>query len=254
MSEQRLVNLNLRAREKLLSVLDSRTVNVPKPAQAQRPSPRQQPLKPKKRSGFWMFIYAVIILALIARIFVFQIFQVQSSSMEPSLKAGDRIMLNKISLGIVNPFWGASTTKKFFGTIKNPFYMKHVPVSRRRYIVKFGSQLSHGSVIVFKYLGIRSTEKTDQDVFVKRVIALPGEMVELQHGVVFVNYHKIREKYSHKKDRSNFGPYKVPANSYFVLGDNRPESFDSRSFGAVSANDIIGVMAMKISKAKSFRR
>jgi signal peptidase I len=248
MSEQRLVNLNLRAREKLLSVLDSR------PAKAQTPAPKpKEPLKPKKRSGFWSFIIAIIILVFIVRLFIFQTFQVQSSSMEPTLFAGDRLLLNKASLGVANPFWGASTTKKFLGAIKNPFYMKHVPVSRRRFIVKFGTQLSHGSIVVFKYLGATS-EKTDQDVFIKRVIALPGEIVELQHGVVFVDYHKIKEKYPHKKDRSNFGPYKVPLNSYFVLGDNRAQSFDSRSFGAVPANNIIGVMAMKIGKAKSARR
>ena len=82
-----------------------------------------------------------------------------------------------------------------------------------------------GDVVVFHAPGI-----PDKD-FIKRVIGLAGETVEVRIGVVYINNQPIEEPWRPRGDRSSFGPYLVPAAHLFVLGDNRPDSNDSRVFG-----------------------
>jgi signal peptidase I len=77
-------------------------------------------------------------------------------------------------------------------------------------------------------------------IFLKRVIALPGESVALTDGAVVVQGVTQHEDYNPMHDRSNMHVTVVPAGSVFVLGDNRAESDDSRSFGPVSQSSIIG--------------
>ncbi len=92
-----------------------------------------------------------------------------------------------------------------------------------------------GDVIVFRY-----PLNTQRD-FVKRVIGLPGEMVELKEGVVYVTGEPVSEKgYALKPDFGNYGQVTVPAHEYFVLGDNRNNSEDSRFFGYVPRANIVG--------------
>jgi signal peptidase I len=237
MNEQRLVNLNLRARAKLLSILDER------PQKADKPKPRSVIPPVQKKFSILMFLCIAVFIAFIIRAFMFQLFLVPSNSMEPSLFAGDRLLVNKLVLGIGNPFWGASSTKTVLWVAKNPFYKKHFPLSYRRFIVPFATSLNRGDRVVFKKAVSGSM---GQEIFIKRVIALPGETVEIQHGVVFVDYHRLKEKYPVRRDRSNLPPVKVARNSYFVLGDNRGGSSDSRTYGAISRDDIIGVVALKV--------
>lgn len=80
-----------------------------------------------------------------------------------------------------------------------------------------------------------------QDDFVKRVIALPGEVVSIKNGEVFVNEKKIDEPYI-SKDLSieNMGSIRVPSDNFFVMGDNRPVSSDSRRFGPIPKENILG--------------
>jgi signal peptidase I len=92
-----------------------------------------------------------------------------------------------------------------------------------------------GDVIVFRY------PLNPQRDFVKRVIGLPGDQVRLREGVVYVADRPLSEKgYTIKPDFGNYGPVIVPANQYFVLGDNRNNSEDSRFFGYVPRANIIG--------------
>jgi signal peptidase I len=74
--------------------------------------------------------------------------------------------------------------------------------------------------------------------YVKRVIGLPGDTVRERNGVVSVDGRRLSERYA-RRDRSS-GVWRVPAGSYFLLGDNRAESCDSRIFGAVPKRDIVG--------------
>ena len=92
----------------------------------------------------------------------------------------------------------------------------------------------HGEVIAFTYPVDPSRE------FVKRVIGLPGDTVELDEGQVIRNGEALDEPYVLNNDRRSMKPVTVPEGSYYVLGDNRPVSNDSRSWGFVSRDQIIG--------------
>ncbi len=95
--------------------------------------------------------------------------------------------------------------------------------------------VQRGDVIVFRY------PLNPQRDFVKRVLGLPGERVQLKEGVVYVNGQRISEKgYTIRPDYGNYGPTVVPGTQYFVLGDNRNNSEDSRFFGYVPRANIIG--------------
>jgi signal peptidase I len=95
--------------------------------------------------------------------------------------------------------------------------------------------VQRGDVIVFRY------PLNPQRDFVKRVIGLPGDHVQLKEGVVYVGGNRWSEKgYTIKPDFGNYGPVVVPAQDFFVLGDNRNNSEDSRFFGYVPRENIIG--------------
>ncbi len=102
---------------------------------------------------------------------------------------------------------------------------------------RFGEP-ARGDVIVFD-----APEETNKE-FIKRVVGLPGESVTLRDGVVAINGRPLVEPWLPRKDRTNFGPFVVPPDQYFVLGDNRPNSNDSRSWGqrgaALTADKIVG--------------
>lgn len=100
-----------------------------------------------------------------------------------------------------------------------------------------------GDIIVF-YLGDK--KEHEGEYLVKRVIGLPGETIEIHDGVVYINGHALKEPYIVHKDNSSFGPYTVPKGKLFVLGDNRPASRDSRFFGAIDENTVVGRVVMRI--------
>ena len=162
------------------------------------------------------FIIAII-LALIIRTFVVQAFKIPSSYMEPTLLVGDHLLVNKFIYGIKIPF-----VEEKVLLIKKP----------RR-----------GDIIVFKY---PRDEKID---FIKRVIAVEGERVEILDKRVFIDGIPIPDPYGVYIDddaerglspRDNFGPVIVPENSVFCLGDNRDRSQDGRYWGFVDLNLIRG--------------
>lgn len=95
--------------------------------------------------------------------------------------------------------------------------------------------IQRGDVIVFRY------PLNPQRDFVKRVMGLPGDRAQLKEGVVYINGQRISEKgYTIKPDFGNYGPVTAPQGEYFVLGDNRNNSEDSRFFGYVPRANIIG--------------
>ena len=95
--------------------------------------------------------------------------------------------------------------------------------------------VARGDVIVFRY------PLNQQRDFVKRVVGQPEDRVQLKEGVVYVNENRISETgYTIKPDFGNYGPVTVPSGQYFVLGDNRNNSEDSRFFGYVPRANIIG--------------
>jgi signal peptidase I len=87
-------------------------------------------------------------------------------------------------------------------------------------------------------------------VLLKRVIAVGGETLELRNGAVFINGSKVEEPYAPILAKQDFGPVSIPADEYFLLGDNRPESWDSRfwKLATVKKADIVGKVTYIIHK------
>ena len=163
-------------------------------------------------------IVIAVVMALIIKAFVIQAFKIPSGSMIPTLKIGDHILVNKFIYGTKLPF-----TDRIIIPLKRP---------------------NRGDIIVFKF---PDDEKKD---FIKRVIGLPGDIVEIKGKGVYINGSPIDDFYAVHSDpmvypsgiqpRDNFGPLTVPQDSYFVMGDNRGFSLDSRYWGFVKLNKIKG--------------
>ena len=101
--------------------------------------------------------------------------------------------------------------------------------------------IKRGDIIVF-HLG----SKKEGEYLVKRVIGLPGDTIELKDGIVYVNGTRLCESYVVYKDHSNYGPVTVPEGRYFVLGDNRPASRDSRYFGPIPISSVVGKVVFRV--------
>ena len=80
--------------------------------------------------------------------------------------------------------------------------------------------------------------KNKKQVLIKRVIGLPGEKIEIKDGYIYVNGERIEEPYLQEKCNDS-GSYQVPENSYFVMGDNRNHSYDSRDFSSIPQKDVL---------------
>ena len=168
-------------------------------------------------------IIIAVILALIIRTFVVQAFKIPSGSMEDTLAIGDHILVSKFIYGTKIPF----TDTRFF-KLRDP---------------------ERGDVIVFEY-----PEDPSKD-FIKRVVGTPGDVVEVRNKKVYVNgmqYENPHEVHKEKdlipkeqNPRDNMAPVKVPDSSYFVMGDNRDRSYDSRFWGFVKNEKIKGLAFIK---------
>lgn len=176
----------------------------------------------KKKSVFREYFEAIVIalvLALFIRTFVAQAFKIPSGSMLPTLLIGDYLLVNKFIYGIKNPFTGQIL----------------IPLSEPK----------RGDVVVFRY---PMDKKVD---YIKRVIGTPGDTIEIKDKQLFINGEKFEDShgwYSNSNEiipgtqgpRDNFGPVVVPEHKIFVMGDNRDNSYDSRFWGFVDDNEILG--------------
>lgn len=124
---------------------------------------------------------------------------------------------------------------KVEGTSMAPLISDQERILINKMVYKFES-ISRGDVVVFWYPRDRTKS------FIKRVVGLPGETVETRHGHVYVDGKKLDERYVLPEylDNSDFGPVLVPAGEYFVMGDHRDSSNDSRVFGPVKSSYIYG--------------
>ena len=147
-------------------------------------------------------------------------FKVEGSSMAPTLESGQFLVVDQASflkfdrerLSRVVPFWKVDDAE--------PEFVFTLP--------------DRGEIIVFRYP--RDTTKD----FVKRVLGLPGETVEVRSGTVYVNGEAIREQYLRRLDGSSVPPLILGEKEYYVIGDNRRNSNDSRAWGAVPEENIVG--------------
>ncbi len=185
--------------------------------------------KKKKKSGVREYTEAIviaIILALFIRTFVVQAFKIPSGSMENTLLVGDHILVNKFIYGIKIPNEIPFTHIKLFNDIK---FFPHYP--------------KRGDIIVFRFPGDKSRD------FIKRVIGLPGERLEIMDQKVYINgellkdpyvIHKDPNPYGHSSPRDYYGPVTIPEGNLFVMGDNRENSQDSRYWGFLDIREIKG--------------
>ncbi len=196
------------------------TTNYGSPTELNKNSTASTVVKPKKHilREYGEAIFIAVILALFIRTFVVQAFKIPSGSMKPTLLVGDHILVNKFIYGVKIPFLNITLIP-----VKEP---------------------ERGDIVVFKF-----PEDPKKD-FIKRVIGLPGDTVEIQDKRVFINEKPLQAPYvtyldSHvipggARPRDNMGPVTVPADSFFVMGDNRDHSYDSRFWGCVDLSALKG--------------
>lgn len=178
--------------------------------------------KSKIREYAESILWAVV-LALVIRTCVIQSFKIPSGSMEDTLVIGDCLLVNK-----------------FIYCIKVPFTDLRVPGLR---------DPKRGDVVVFRYPEDRSKD------FIKRLIGVPGDEILVRDKRVYVNGTLYQNPHEVHKDprilprelaqRDNLGPVRVPANAYFMMGDNRDNSYDSRFWGFVPKADLVGQAFIK---------
>ena len=156
-------------------------------------------------------IVITAVIALFATTFVIQAFKIPTGSMESNLLIGDHLLVNKFVYGITPG-----------------------PLSK---ILPY-KELKRGDVIVFKY------PNSPDVAYVKRLIGLPGEKVEMVGRTVYINDKALEENYTQYLDSGSVyerhGPFFVPEGKYFAMGDNRDNSQDSRFWGYVPRDHIIG--------------
>lgn len=167
---------------------------------------------------------AVLALLLLLRAFVLQAFWIPSASMEPTLVPGDRVLVSKLAT-------------RFGGVHRGDVIVFEDP---RPEAEPDGDPVS--TFLRWVLAGLGAANPEDQD-FVKRVIALPGESWEMRRGVVYIDGRRLDEPYLDPTvDTRSFGPATVPPGRLFVLGDNRTQSSDSRfsQLGYVPRDKVVG--------------
>lgn len=176
----------------------------------------------KKKSKFLDFLRTtvfVIVLVILIRVFIVEAFQIPSGSMKDTLLVGDLLLVNKFIYRFTEPDRGdiiifkyphqdnsinpIKTLKQWIGDITG------VPLVKRRNLIK-------------------------------RLIGMPGEEIEVKSGDVYIDGVKLDEHYLDFTPHGNYGPYKIPKDHYFVMGDNRDNSADSRFWGALPEDLVIG--------------
>src|SRR5262249_8235287 len=186
--------------------------------------PDPQPFKKSTVREYFESIVIAVILALFIRTFVVQAFKIPTGSMEENLLIGDHLLVNK-------------------------FIFSPATTAIERALLPVGT-IKRREVLVFKY-----PEEPDR-AFIKRVIGLPGEKVELKEKKVYINDKPLDEPYVHFLQppgqtsefhevtsfdvRERYGPVTVPPNHYFVMGDNRDNSQDSRYWGFLPRENVKG--------------
>jgi signal peptidase I len=162
-----------------------------------------------------------LIFALFVRTFLFQMFKIPSASMEDTLLIGDHVLVNK-------------------------FAVAPLATALEREILPF-APVRRGDIIIFRY------PHDPQQDYVKRVIGLPGDTLQIVNRVVYVKspgqqgFTALDEPYAVHKypgevpdDLDSFGPVDIPEGQYFAMGDNRDDSLDSREWGLVPRQNIVG--------------
>ncbi|HEX4433936.1 MAG TPA: signal peptidase I, partial [Acidimicrobiales bacterium] len=201
---------------------DQQAADVPDPESSVEVAAKERDEKPSMR---WLVelvgvVVVAIVVAVLLRTFVVATYSIPSGSMEPTLQIGDRIVVNKLS------------------------YHVH--------------GVDRGNIVVFTTPPNENCAGPPVSDLVKRVIGLPGEIVSLKDGRVFIDGHLLPEPFLPPDLRNDSDPgpssnayslhkpYRVPPGEVYVMGDNRPESCDSRYWGPIHESTIVGKVDLRI--------
>lgn len=161
----------------------------------------------------WVVVIAVaLVIAFLVRVFVFQQFYISGPSMESTLFQDNRVLVSKFSYRL--------------------------------------RDIGRGDIVVFDRV-TNNGQEVQHDDLIKRVIGLSGEAIEIKNCVVYVNNKMLIEPYLNSYDLAeesledrcrvpNLPAQRIPLDQIFVMGDNRPQSFDSRMFGPINSDLIVG--------------
>lgn len=167
----------------------------------------------------WLLVVGgALLVALVVKTFLVQAFWIPSPSMRDSLVEGDRVLVNKLADDI--------------------------------------SDIDRGDIIVFKRPenGNEGHPEGEIQDLIKRVVGLPGDEVEARDGVVYVNDQRLDEPYVSSSPTQSLDRQVVPEGNVFVMGDNRTNSHDSRYFGPVPEDNIVGRAFLRVWPISSFGR
>ncbi len=187
----------------------------------------KQPKPPKVKKPFkqevveWtVTLLAALVIAFLVRTFIFEPVRVDGDSMYPTLHHNEFMYVSKTDYGT-----------SFIG----------IPFTGIGSYVTIGGEPERFDVVVCNYPN-RTKKNGERLNFVKRVVGLPGDTVQIKDGYLYVNGVRYEEKFLHERMYRDYGPYTVPEGHYFLMGDNRNNSNDSRNaqVGAVPRDMIVG--------------
>src|SRR3990170_3576685 len=190
---------------------------LPRPVEEAPPRPRHRWRRTARELVETLILALLIFLVVRSAV---QNFRVEGSSMDPSLADGQYLIVNKAIYAHIN-LNPISRILPFIEPGDDPEW----------YVFR---QPSRGDVVVFRF---PNDPKRD---FIKRIIGEPGDTVEVRGGTVYINGQLLDEPYITNKASYNYGPATVPPKQFFVLGDNRNNSYDSHVWGFVPRENIIG--------------
>ena len=173
-----------------------------------------------------------LIIAVVIKTFLIQPFWIPSGSMEMTIQIDDRVMVNKLAYDLGEPGRGDIVV---FRDPREPEIVETVPEAVIR--------------SVLEAVGVRTRGSDD---LIKRIVGLPGETVLIENGQVLIDGYPLYEDYIGGSQMPDEGPFVVGPDQVFLMGDNRNASFDSRRFGPVSIDDLVGEAFLTIWPLENF--
>lgn len=199
--------------------------------------------KMKEFNEWFMCIIVAVVLAFLIKFFIGTFTTVKQTSMYPTFKDGDRLWLNRLTRTLNSEYKRGDIVTFESPKSENINVSNSHPKAIFRDIEGFGNK--------FKYYFI----ETEKISLIKRIIALPGERVEIKNGDVYINGQILDEPYLRKEIKTeshNLNEFIVPEGHYFLLGDNRPGSSDSRMLGCIPKEKIEGRIGLYIYPFSNF--
>ncbi len=171
-----------------------------------------------------LLFFVALVVALFLQAYFIKPFLIPSPSMEPTLQEGDRVLADRLTYHFRKPRRGEIVVFRY-------------PPADPANWTKGGNFITRAMDLMAEVLNI--THQEGHPPFIKRVVGIEGDLVELRDGILFVNGERAQVSYQYIKDEEN-GSWSVPAGCVMVMGDNRPNSNDSRRWGFVPYGAIIG--------------